>query len=105
MPALPDSEPAPVTWLADRRWLSYHLYTPGDPREALLGFVRPVVAALYAEGRIDSFFFLRYIDDGGPHLRLRLRLSADEVGPIARRLAVEADRFAALCGDSAGGER
>lgn len=37
--------------------------------------VRPAVAALLDQGRIDQFFFLRF-DLGGPHVRLRLRLRA-----------------------------
>jgi thiopeptide-type bacteriocin biosynthesis protein len=55
-------------------WQAFHFFYHGDRDAALCHFVRPAVAELLAEGRIDRFFFLRH-DLGGPHLRLRLRLS------------------------------
>jgi len=53
-------------------WIGYHLFYYEDPRRAVLGFVRPAVAALVEVDLIESFFFLRYAL-GGPHVRLRLR--------------------------------
>lgn len=54
------------------RWLSGHLFDHGDRDLLLTQVVRPTVAALLEEKRIDRFFFLRF-DLGGPHVRLRLR--------------------------------
>jgi Lantibiotic biosynthesis dehydratase C-term len=65
-------------------WLNNHLYYHQDLGEVVHGFVRPLVAGLLRQGRIDSFFFIRY-SLGGPHIRLRLRPR-----PGASALAAEA---------------
>ena len=75
-PASRAGEP-PVTRAGETLWASYHLYYPGDLNLTLLDFARPLVRHLLSTRRIDSFFFIRYIDQGGPHLRLRLRLLED----------------------------
>jgi hypothetical protein len=60
---------------------------------ALRHFVRPVIAALLAHQLIDSFFFIRYTL-GGPHLRLRYRLTPDTPpAATAEILEGEATRF------------
>lgn len=59
----------------DRDWLYYRVYTPSTAAlDALLEMVvRPQLARLGSEGGVDRWFFLRFIDRAGPHLRLRLR--------------------------------
>lgn len=54
--------------------------------------VRPTVAALLEEGRIDSFFFLRF-DLGGPHVRLRLRTLAGTEAGVERTVEAAAGSF------------
>jgi thiopeptide-type bacteriocin biosynthesis protein len=57
-------------------WISAHIYRC-DSLDALIdGAARPLVAELRAGALIDGHFFVRYWQ-GGPHLRLRLRPSAD----------------------------
>ncbi|HEX2165103.1 MAG TPA: thiopeptide-type bacteriocin biosynthesis protein [Thermoanaerobaculia bacterium] len=52
-------------------WISYNLYTSsGD--EALRGVIAPAVADLLRRRSIRGFFFVRYFDERGPHLRVRL---------------------------------
>ncbi|HYH47841.1 MAG TPA: lantibiotic dehydratase C-terminal domain-containing protein, partial [Thermoanaerobaculia bacterium] len=80
-------------------WQAFHLFYHGDRDAALRHFVRPAVAALLAERRIDRFFFVRY-DLGGPHLRLRLRQapgsgSAEGVASVAATIEQHAAAFLA----------
>lgn len=63
-----------VTRAGSERWLSVHLYDPAGTRDALLEGVPAVLRGLYQRGDVDSFFFVRYQDEQGPHVRLRLRL-------------------------------
>jgi thiopeptide-type bacteriocin biosynthesis protein len=49
------------------RWAGWHLYLPCEPERFLLGCLAPLADA--APGRL---YFLRYHDEGGPHLRIRL---------------------------------
>jgi hypothetical protein len=55
------------------RWVSAHLYYHDARDELLRGAVGPLVGELTAGGLIGGFFFIRYWQ-GGPHLRLRVRL-------------------------------
>ncbi|TSB21182.1 lantibiotic dehydratase [Streptomyces benahoarensis] len=51
-------------------WLHLSLYAPADRHEELLAtHLAPFLGELPDE--VDRWFFLRYTDDGGPHLRLR----------------------------------
>lgn len=70
-------------------WRSYHLYYHADRDLLLCELVRPLVESLLAEGRIASFFFVRFAL-GGPHIRLRLR-----VAPGCEREVAEAVELAA----------
>ncbi|HYO12894.1 MAG TPA: thiopeptide-type bacteriocin biosynthesis protein [Thermoanaerobaculia bacterium] len=74
-------------------WISYHFYHGGDYRGALTGFIQPVLSDLLPTGRIRSFFFIRYQDDDGSHVRLRLLLCPDESGAVVTRLVEVAARF------------
>jgi thiopeptide-type bacteriocin biosynthesis protein len=63
-----------VARVGDARWVSYHLFHSGDREALLTEVVRPVVSDLWSGGAIDGFFFIRY-EEGGKHLRLRLRVA------------------------------
>jgi thiopeptide-type bacteriocin biosynthesis protein len=69
-------------------WLSFYIvYHTGSRDRLLVDLVHPLVKLLLLEGKIDSFFFVRY-SLGGPHVRLRLRPSPGceaEVRDIVRR--------------------
>lgn len=56
-------------------WVSGHLHYHQGLDRAVRGFVRPLVAALAKDRRIEAFFFIRH-GLGGPHVRLRLRPAA-----------------------------
>jgi hypothetical protein len=58
------------------RWNAHHFFYHGDLDVALNHFVGPALDELIAHRLIDSFFFIRYTL-GGPHIRLRYRLTPD----------------------------
>lgn len=56
-------------------WLYYKIYSGVNVQEKLLrNEVFDIVSLLYDRGLIDKFFFIRYHDHGGQHLRLRFHL-------------------------------
>lgn len=57
--------------MADREWVSAHLFHSGDLDRLLTEAVHPLVGELVHSGLVRDWFFLRYWE-GGPHLRLRL---------------------------------
>jgi thiopeptide-type bacteriocin biosynthesis protein len=59
------------------KWLSYYLYYTTDPDKLLASRIWPFVQQLKKEGLFRHFFFIRYEDERGPHIRLRLL--SDEV--------------------------
>lgn len=77
--------------MADRAWVSAHVFY-SDPLEPLLcEAVRPLVAELDESGMVDGWFFLRYWE-GGPHVRLRL-LPAGAAGPVRDAITVHCGRY------------
>jgi thiopeptide-type bacteriocin biosynthesis protein len=61
----PPTEPAPL-------WRTFKLYGAAERADRVLaGAVGPAVHEARAAGEIDAWFFLRYLEDGRPHLRLR----------------------------------
>ena len=62
--------------MTQQDWISAHLFYHQDLRVVLTDCVRPLIAVLRSEERINCFFFIRYWQ-GGPHIRLRL-LPADQ---------------------------
>lgn len=68
-----------------RSWGSWHLYEigPDDYLRIVSTVVPPVVKELSARSLIDCFFFIRYADERGCHLRLRCRVcdGGSDTGP------------------------
>ncbi|MER0443680.1 lantibiotic dehydratase C-terminal domain-containing protein [Streptomyces sp. Edi4] len=65
------------------RWVGAHLFT-GHPLDLVVGTLVPAVMTELRERALaDHFFFLRHWQ-GGPHLRLRVRLTAPEAELAAR---------------------
>jgi hypothetical protein len=83
-----------MTGLSDPTGLYLKFY-PLDPAQ-LDAVIREVVAPLVAEHeqQWDRWFFLRYLDRIGAHVRLRLRLDGD----TADDLAAQCDRLAETLG-------
>src|SRR5690349_12865569 len=75
-------------------WRALHIYLHRPVEEVdafLVRRVGPLVARLLGEGRITSWFFIRYWVDG-PHVRLRLRDADDATLELVRAaLAIEPD--------------
>jgi lantibiotic biosynthesis protein len=80
----------------ERSWSSAHLYL-GPPAEAagvygapgdrvILETVAPFLRERAAAGWTDRFFFIRFTDAHGPHVRLRLRGSAGFLADAGRAL-------------------
>ena len=64
-------------------WISAHIFHAGDLDALITRVAGPLVSDLNPEG----FFFLRYWE-GGPHLRLRMRVS--DPGAAERELLARA---------------
>lgn len=60
----------------DSRWRAQHLFYHGDMDVALRHCVRPAISRLLSCSYIDRFFFIRY-NLGGPHIRIRYRLTSE----------------------------
>ncbi len=74
------SEPAsvmPGSVMPTAGWVSAHVFHANALDVLIIDAIAPLVGTLTTAGFIDGFFFLRYWE-GGPHLRLRLRLASAE---------------------------
>lgn len=80
----PESQPASASDpQPDDRWVSAHVFT-GHPLDLVVRALLPeAVAELRRRGLADRFFFLRHWQ-GGPHLRLRVRLTTPAAEPAVR---------------------
>ncbi|WP_329365248.1 hypothetical protein OG896_13195 [Streptomyces sp. NBC_00669] len=80
----PESQPAPASDpQPEDRWVSAHVFT-GHPLDLVVRALLPdAVAELRRRGLADRFFFLRHWQ-GGPHLRLRVRLTTPAAEPAVR---------------------
>lgn len=67
-------------------WWAFHvfLFDPAQGEACLLEDIMPALRDLLAQGRVSSWFFIRYWE-GGPHLRVRLA----GIGPEDRAALLE----------------
>jgi hypothetical protein len=87
---------APEVWdEIQQRWISCHLYYHQNPLPVIRNFVHPLVVSLLTNGHIDAFFFVRY-GLGGPHIRLRLRVTTGSRERALEATQQSAQRFLAL---------
>ncbi|MFI7236801.1 thiopeptide-type bacteriocin biosynthesis protein [Streptomyces cyaneofuscatus] len=79
-------------------WLSLHCFLRSAPEDVdafLTGDVAPLLDGLVAEGAASGWFFIRY-DEGGHHLRLRVRgVSPARAASLPKALARLAERLPA----------
>jgi thiopeptide-type bacteriocin biosynthesis protein len=54
-------------------WLSCHIYYDAIPDKMLVQSVRPFIQQTLGKGCV-GYFFIRYFDEQGPHIRLRFKL-------------------------------
>jgi len=86
-----------LTQLKGRVWGSWHLYDvkPDDYLRVVSAVVPSVLKKLSAISLVDRFFFIRYVDKDGYHVRLRFRFhdggsdAADQVTQIMKGMASE----------------
>ena len=71
------------------RWRTYHIFYHADRSRLLRRLVHPLAASLLRERIIDRFYFVRY-SLGGPHIRLRWRLSHSNAADDAEAALSEA---------------
>lgn len=79
-------------------WLFVRLYA-GRTASAFDRLVADAIPAVLARGLHERWFFLRYADEGGPHVRLRLRPRpglGDELAAALEAMAREAGARAAF---------
>jgi thiopeptide-type bacteriocin biosynthesis protein len=82
------NKPRPTNKLGDESpgdggWISAHVFRHRDLDRLLTDAVHPLLCELAERGLAEDAFWLRYWD-GGPHLRLRVRLTAPGLAPRAR---------------------
>lgn len=78
-----------LTELDGRKWGSWHLYevAPDDYVHVVSVVLPPIVKTLLALSLVDCFFFIRYSDERGHHVRLRFRFrdgGSDAAGQVTR---------------------
>lgn len=78
------------------RWAYFKLYVPPHLQNAVLAEMKPSIDRLLDASDIDGFFFVRYRDEGGAHLRLRFLASAGNA--VERTLPVLRAAFDDLFG-------
>ncbi|MCU4749383.1 lantibiotic dehydratase C-terminal domain-containing protein [Streptomyces sp. G-5] len=90
----PTTPTTPATTTAGA-WQATHIHYAANPRPLLLHCVRPLVAALEADGLLANWFFINYWLEG-PHVRLRLKPADAAAEPeVRRRTAAAVDAFLA----------
>ncbi|MGN8056103.1 thiopeptide-type bacteriocin biosynthesis protein [Pedobacter sp. 22163] len=76
-------------------WLYYKIYSGVNVLDKLLcNEIFEVVSFLYDRRLIDKFFFIRYTDNGGQHLRLRFHLC--ELSSINKIITLFHQKFTVL---------
>ena len=69
-------------------WISCYIYDPGNLDQLLTDNIWPVVRRLNEEQLIKQFFFIRYRDSRGPHIRLRLLPDKPSFRPSIREQVI-----------------
>jgi thiopeptide-type bacteriocin biosynthesis protein len=76
-------------------WLYLRVYARhADMTRLIVRFSREVADGLVADGSVDEWFFVRYGDEGGPHLRIRLHHATDRFEDVLRRCTGAFARYA-----------
>jgi len=73
-------------------WLCYYIYYQNDYNFLLRKCISPLLNNLESKYGLKQFFFLRYWK-GGPHLRLRVKVSQDNHLEIAKDIEDEVGKF------------
>jgi hypothetical protein len=76
-------------------WRAYHVFYHADLNLLVREFAHRLAAELLRQGLIDRFYFVRY-GLGGPHLRIRWRLTGQADEPQERILAGRCAEFFAM---------
>jgi len=67
------------SFIVGEEWLYYKIYCGAKTSDIILtSYIGPLVSALFENGFITSWFFIRYTD-GGNHIRLRFNVSTATV--------------------------
>lgn len=66
-------------------WISCYIYYDAKPDELLTGDIWPFVQSLQKAGLLRQFFFIRYADEKGLHIRLRLLPEPTAAQKVRRR--------------------
>ena len=93
--SLPEELAALPEEVGAERWRYVRFVDHGDQSAALAQVIRPWLRSLVDDRLMDRFFFIRY-ELGGPHLRLRWRLSATDPSEAAKADREITDRLETL---------
>lgn len=91
-PSVPPRPLGPARSTEPPAWHAHHIFYHGDRPLLLRKLLRPLLASLVEDGRIDRFFFINYAL-GGPHVRLRWRAVTDPGQTEAELRRATADFF------------
>ncbi len=64
-------------------WMYLRIYADALAQNAVIRVVAPLLVSAASRAEIDEFFFLRYVDDRGEHLRLRVRTKGATAAGVA----------------------
>ncbi|TDO68935.1 thiopeptide-type bacteriocin biosynthesis protein [Flavobacterium chryseum] len=76
------------SFIAGSEWLYYNIYLGPETSDKFLIFtLLPLTQMLIQEGTIDKWFYIRYSDENGSHLRVRFHLcNTKDTGKIILKL-------------------
>ncbi len=79
-------------------WVYYKIYSgPKKTEEILTNDIYELVINLYESKKIVKFFFIRYSDDGGSHIRIRFLVSKNEyIYDIIKDIYTSLNRYVQL---------
>ncbi|WP_448700891.1 lantibiotic dehydratase [Mucilaginibacter sp. AW1-3] len=80
-------------FITGSKWIYFKIYcAAARANQLLVKKILPVLQAVKTDGKIESWFFIRYVDTG-PHIRLRINVKEEFLGDILvalkARLAVD----------------
>ncbi|WP_269058120.1 lantibiotic dehydratase [Xanthomonas translucens] len=79
-------------------WAFLRIYVEASNQDSTILAIVPVLRSAASRGEIDQFFFIRYNDEGGEHLRLRVKTEGGSAAGATWRLLADTFERLALVG-------
>jgi hypothetical protein len=81
-----------VAIMADRVWVSAHVFHNNELDDLLRARIVPEALALLELGLAEDFFYLRYWESG-PHVRVRFLASPDQAASVRQRFTASLEEY------------